>query len=751
MTTLVERLQVATGDRYAIERELGRGGMATVLLAQDLRHHRAVAIKVLRPDVAVMIGAERFLREIQVAAGLSHPHILPLHDSGAGEGLLYYVMPFVEGESLRDRLAGEGALPIAEAVRLVGEVADALEYAHQHGVIHRDIKPENILLSSGHAVVADFGIARAVNAAADPSITEVGAAVGSPMYMSPEQVEGEPNLDGRSDIYSLGCVLFEAITGRPPFSGSNAQAVMARRLLETPPPLRAIQPSAPAGLEAAISRALARDRAQRFRSAGEFSAALKRLESNANAPAVASQGLTSIAVLPFANLSREADSEYFSDGMTDELMGALARVPQLRVAARTSCHAFKGKETDIREIGRVLRVGVVLEGSVRKAGSRIRLNVQLVDTDSGYHIWSETYDRDLGDVFALQDELASTIAGALRLKLLAGGSIRRPAPTTNNLEAFTLYLRGRFQANLRTMDGLAAAIGYLDRAVTADPRYAAAHAELGSCWALRSFPEFGDLPAHQGMPKAREAIGRALELDPSSAAAHGWGGVITMLHDRDLDGAETAMRHSLELDSEYALGHTWLAVLLAVRLRFDDSLESIHQALALDPLSVTSQLVACRCFFWAARFQEALQYASAVQEAWGSNILGIVWKARILRQLGRFDETLELLEAGMEQFGQDYRLLGPLAVQYARIGRTDRTREIGVLLGGATWDPYYGATVHAALGDFDRSVELLRQSADYRSGLVAFTGVNASDFGDLRFQPRFQALLAELGLRMGPA
>jgi tetratricopeptide (TPR) repeat protein len=390
-----------------------------------------------------------------------------------------------------------------------------------------------------------------------------------------------------------------------------------------------------------------------------------------------------------------------------------------------------------------------MEGSVRKAGNRIRLNVQLVDTGSGYHIWSETYDRDLGDVFALQDELAATIAGALKIQLLGGEPIRRPP--TQNLEAYTLYLRGRFHANLRTVEGLAAAIEYLDRAVAADPGFAAAYAELGSCWALRSFPEFGDLPAREGMPKAREAIRRALELDPLSAAAYNWRGVILLLNDLDPDGAETAIRKSLEIDPDYSLGHTWLAVVLAVRLRFDESLAAIRRALALDPLSLSIQLVAGRCSYWAGRFPEALQYAQAVLDVGSRNLLGTIWKARVLREMGRRDEALEVLESGVELFGQDFRLLGPLALEYSRIGRLDRAREIAPLMSEATWDPYYLAAAYAALGDFDRALVMLRQSVEERSGLIVFAGLNSRDLGDLRLQPGFRALLSELKLEMGPA
>ena len=744
MTTLAEQLQAATGDRYTIERELGRGGMATVLLARDIRHGRAVAIKVLRPDVAAHLGAERFLREIHIAAGLSHPHILPLHDSGAAEGLLFYVMPFVEGESLRDRLRRDGVLPVAEAVRLVREVADALEYAHQHGVIHRDIKPENILLSSGHAVVADFGIARAVNAAADSQITEVGAAVGSPRYMSPEQVAGDAELDARSDVYSLGCVLFEAVTGRPPFPG------MLSRLVETAPSLRTVQAGASAAIEAVVSRALARDRALRFSSAAEFSAALTRLESNAAAPAVARQERTSIAVLPFANLSREADSEYFSDGMTDELMGALARVPQLRVVARSSSYAFKGKETDVREIGRALGVGVAMEGSVRKAGNRIRLNVQLVNTESGYHIWSETYDRDLGDVFALQGELARTICGALRLQLPGSEPVRTPVPGTKNLEAYTLYLRGRYQSHLRTMDGLTRAIEYLDQAIAADPEYALAYAQLAECWAYRSFPEFGDLPPHEGMPQARAMAERALALDPASGEAHTVLGIVQVLYDWSWERAEAELQRATELTPEYSIIYVWLGILRSIQLRFDEGLDAAKRALALEPLSLSIQTLVARCCCWSGRYEDGLRYVQGVTDVDPRNFLAHIWRGRILRLMGRVEEASNGLEALVATFGRDYRLVSDLGICYALAGQRDRAAAVATELSEEHHSPYHVCSVRAAVGDLDLALADLERAIEARSGMVAFMGITDTDLRGLREHPRFQAHLRDLGLQAAP-
>jgi TolB-like protein/tRNA A-37 threonylcarbamoyl transferase component Bud32 len=475
----LERLRIALAGRYTIERELGRGGNAIVYLAHDPKHGRQVALKVLLPELALSVRAERFLREIQIAAQLTHPHILPLYDSGAAEGILYYVMPYVEGESLRDRLQREPQLPLADALQIAREVADALSYAHQHDVIHRDIKPENILLHAGHALVADFGIARALAAADSQTATQTGIVVGTPVYMSPEQAMGNKAIDGRSDVYSLGCVLYEMLAGKPPFAGDTPQEIVAHHVLDPVPPLRKLRREVPPAVEDAILTALAKPPAERFLTADAFTAALADpegqrsgtrwrrvqrasrrtsirvyagvglsvlllgwwlaahpLRSHAGVTATAEQ---SLAVLPFVNMSGDTANEYLSDGMTEELINALVQIPGLRVPARTSAFVFKGKTEDIRDIGRRLNVARLVEGSVQRAGTRLRVTAQLIDVNDGYHVWSETYDRELRDVFNMQDELVRAIAGAVQVKLAGAPALERHA--TDNVAAYDAYLR----------------------------------------------------------------------------------------------------------------------------------------------------------------------------------------------------------------------------------------------------------------------------------------------------------------------
>ena len=445
------QLTATLHGHYAIQREIGHGGMAVVYLARDLKHDRDVALKVLQPHLAEVLGRERFLREIRVAAQLHHPHLLPLYDSGDVGGSLYYVVPYVEGGSLRDRLRRETRLEIHVALQLTREVAEALDYAHRRKVIHRDIKPENILLDEGHAVVADFGVARAISEAVDTQITQSGLLVGTPDYMSPEQAGEEP-VDGRSDIYGLACVLFELLSGATPFAGLTPLGVLARRLTEPAPRLSDLGISAPAGLEQVLACALARRPENRFATAGDFARQLavvanETTRSLSTPAGTANPGITggaglsvrhSIAVLPFVNLSPDRENEYFSDGMADEIINALTQVKGLRVAARTSCFALKGKDLDVQTIAQQLKVNSLVEGSIRKSGNRIRLTAQLVDAADGYQRWSQTYERTMSDVFTLQEELAHAIGRELPLPGAGSAQPRLVKPVTENLAAYTL-------------------------------------------------------------------------------------------------------------------------------------------------------------------------------------------------------------------------------------------------------------------------------------------------------------------------
>jgi serine/threonine-protein kinase len=437
----------ALADRYRIDRQLGAGGMATVYLAHDLRHGRDVAIKVLRPELAETLGRERFLREIRLAAQLNHPHILPVYDSGDARACLYYVMPVMRGQTLRDRLA-DGAMPVDEAVRILLEVADALDYAHRHDVIHRDIKPANILLHEGHAVVADFGIGKAIAAAntTGTAFTQTGVTVGTPAYMSPEQAAGD-ELDGRSDLFALGCVAYEMLTGEAAFSAQSLQAVIAKRFTYSPPAVTDARPEVPANVADTVARLLRRSADDRFPSGAHVVAALRAPATPLPATPAAGPGGArhnrSIAVLPFANLSADPENEYFSDGLMDELITDLSGVQALRVISRASSLQLKETTKGMREIGRTLGVRYVLTGSARKAGTALRITAQLVDTTTDEQIWAEKYSGTMDDVFDVQERVSRAIVNALQVTLSASEDARLAERPVRNARAFELYLRAQ--------------------------------------------------------------------------------------------------------------------------------------------------------------------------------------------------------------------------------------------------------------------------------------------------------------------
>jgi eukaryotic-like serine/threonine-protein kinase len=755
MPDLLDRISSALGTRYMIERELGRGGMATVYLADDRKHGRPVAVKVLRPDLASSIGPDRFLREIQKAARLTHPHILPLHDSGEAEGLLYYVMPYVEGESLRDRLRRERRLDLDQALQLGREVADALDYAHQHGVVHRDIKPENILIANGQAVVADFGIARAVRAGSE-HMTDTGTLMGTPMYMSPEQVEGDPDLDGRSDIYSLGCVLFEALSGVQPFQGRSAQAVLIRRLIESPPALRTIDPGIPEAVEAAVARALSRNPADRFATAAGLSSALADAGRRVGAPGSAAlisgpqpAAEASVAVLPFLNLSSDPENEYFSDGMTDELINALAQVPGLRVPGRTSCFAFKGKNVDARQIGERLKVGTLLEGSLRKAGDRIRLTVQLVSVADGYQLWSHTYERTLADVFALQDELARAIVSELTSRMVqpTGALVARGASEVT--EAYTLYLQGCYFRSKQTSEGFQAAVDCFRRATECDPEYALSYAQMAYCQALLGFDPYGTMPPLEAMPRAQAAVTRALELDPLLAEAHGARAVIAMLYEWDWSLAEREFERAMDLGARSSAFHIWHAIYLIAMGRFDESRRLVTSALSLDPLHLTLHLTLARSHLFARQYDEALARFRATLEMEPLYVPTLWEIGRVYYLMGRYAESVAALEEGIRLTGRMPTLLMYAGSAYAMLGERAKARGIAAELKSISerryLSPLYESHVLQALGEREESDRLIERAYEERSGWLIFTRFDPI-WDPVRATPSYRTLLKKLKL-----
>jgi len=714
--------------------------MATVYLAEDLKHRRKVAIKVLRPELAAALGPERFLREIEIAAGLTHPHIVALYDSGQAGGFLFYVMPCIRGESLRQRLLREKQLPIEEALRVTQQVAAALQYAHARGLVHRDIKPENILLHEGVALVADFGVAWAASAAGD-RLTATGVALGTPEYMSPEQASGEAVLDARSDLYSLGCVLYELLAGEPPYTGVTAQAVIAKRFTDPVPAVRRLRPTVPPAMEQALMKALASVPADRFESAEAFATAL-------TAPASAQPRARSVAVLPFLNLSTDPENEFFADGITEDVTAQLSKIRSLKVISRTSVMPFKKREQSLREIGARLDVATLLEGSVRRAGSRVRIVAQLIDAETDQHLWAQTYDRDLTDIFAIQSDVALQIAAALAAELSVEEKRRIRKQPTDDLQAYQLYVLGQQCLTRWTQEGVDKGIEYLEQAVARDPDYALAYSALGYVYTDIGLGVAGALPSDEAFRRAKAAVGRALEIDPGLAEAHAVLGYLRFGCDYDWSGGEAELKRAIELNPNSGNVYDYYGLLLSALERYDEALVMQHRAHELDPL-VHRGIDIVTTLLRAGRYDEALPAVTRVLDidphfALAHATLGWTY---VLKSMP--DQGIEELQKAVSLSPDSTLYLGQLGEALAMVGRTEEAREVLRQLDQLSTQryvsPYHMAYVYTGLGQHERAMDFLERAYEERAGAVF--GVKGSFlFTPLRSHPRFITLLRKMNL-----
>ena len=785
---LLPRVRAGLGERYRIERELARGRTATVFLAHDLRHDRPVALKVLHPEIAAAVGPERFLREIQLAARLDHPHIVALHDSGEADGLLYFVMPFVVGESLRDRLDREPQLPIADALGIAGDVADALGYAHRLGVVHRDIKPENILLADGRALVADFGIARAISSAGSDRLTETGIALGTPAYMSPEQAnEGGP-VDGRSDLYALGCVVYEMLAGAPPFNGPTAQAILARHAVDPVAPIRTVRDTVSPGVERAVLKALAKVPADRHAGAAEFAQALaaSSLEPKpavrgarsrsvmvalaAGLPAVvalligfnvggwrqhlwAKSGgtwLRSVAVLPLDNLSGDTTQDAFADGMTTALITDLGRIRTLRVISKRSVMSFKATPLPARAIGESLHVDALLEGGVQRLGNRFRVDLELLDAASGSQLWADRFEDATQNRFAVQDAAARGVLSALKLPVTAAEARTLRTPRTGNLEAYDFFLRGKIRVRHETRADDSIAIALLQRAVALDPSFADAHAWLARAYTLRVAQfEPRDSAALEGAFLATE---KALQLNPDLPEAHFaranliWGATKQFAHERAIQEDRRAVELSPNLDAAH---HHLALVYMHIGL-LDKAVEELRTTLAIDPGDWMAQERIGQAELWRGRYEEGFSILKTVPPEynpafWTSDA---TWS---LIQLGRTGDASTLIERYLHDHPEDRGglMTGLRAVLFAKQGdargaEADIQSAIEKGKGFVHFHhtAYSIASAYALLRQPHASVDWLRRAA--AEGLPCYPlFVSDHNFDNIRNDPGFVAFLRE--------
>ena len=785
----------ALAGRYTIEHELGRGGMATVYLARDERHGRPVALKLLYRDLLSSASPSRadalFQREIQFAARLSHPHILPLYDSGAVGDVLYYIAPYVDGETLRERLRRTGRLPIPEAIRLLRDVTRALGHAHRLGVVHRDIKPANILLNKeGDALVADFGVARGLAAAqdsigpSDPQLpsgeialtdtadprwieyTDGGAILGTPAYMAPEQVPGGRGIDHRADLYALGAVAYEVLTGTSPFAGRPTQEQLAAHVSEMPEPISARRPDVPPPLAILVERLLSKRPDDRPRDADEV---LRSLDAMMGAPDVAGTapaeaGSTrSIAVLPFVpkssvdaegtlgeDLAEGALTESltegaFAVGLKDELVALLRRLPGLRVAAGPSAGP-KSQNLDIRSIGEILSVETVLAGNVKQAGDRLRVEANLIRVGDSRVLWSDTFEMPADDLIALQERVARSVAAAVSPQA-AGQPLSDRYGDRDGVdkETYELYLKGRHLVNTRQRTGIVRALEYFHQAIERNPDYARAHAGTADAWSYLAI--FGHARPHDAMPKARAAAGRAIALDDGLVEAHAILAHTLFTYEWKWRAAESALKAAIAQGPRYPLVRLYYASFLHSVGRSEEGLTQLEIARELDPLIATG-ILAGRIYLQTHRPEEAIRLLSEEVELDPRLDLAHQLLGHAYLQIGKPDKAIDAMKRAAALSGP--RDTAQLAYVYAKTGRVAKARSVLSQL-QADAQPlemlgYHLALPHVALNEPDAAFAWLEAAYRERGGFMTLLAVDPA-FEPLRSDPRFDDLLQRVGLR----
>jgi TolB-like protein/Tfp pilus assembly protein PilF len=747
-----------TISHYRLIERLGAGAMGEVYLAEDLKLGRQVALKFLPREMTRDGQAKaRFVREARAASILDHPNVCTVYDiEETSEGQLLLAMSYCEGETLKARME-RGPMPVAEAVDLAAQMASGLAEAHARGVVHRDVKPANAIVTKGGRLrIVDFGLARVADATA-AALTEAGTTMGTPQYMAPEQLRGE-DIDGRADLWSLGVVLYEMLTGQSPFLADALVAIFYNILNVDPEPVDRLRPEIPASVAAVVSRALARDPAERYQRAEDMHADLLACQSgqpvsgaylSGGAPG-ASQGrlaagarrTPSIAVLPFMNLSADKDQEYFCDGMAEELINALGALEGLRVTSFTSSLRFKGQTLDIRQIGEQLRVQSVLEGSIRKAGNRVRLSAQLINVSDGYHLWSDRFDRQLDDVFEVQDEIAKAIVEKLKVKLLAEADAPIVRQATGNLEAYQLYLQGRYHYAQRYKGSVDKAAEYFEQAVQLDPGFAAAYAGLADCYAIMGL--YGYRPAPDLIAKARDVIERSRALDDSLAEVHHAIGTVKLYLEWDWPGIEHAYQRALEINPSLAYTHGCFAIAASAmgdRARVDAEAE---RAISLDPLSPLVFAVAANAYCGVRQYDRAenlLRRALELQPDFAPALVGL---AQCLPGLERYGEAVDAAARAVEVTGRHPHYLSVLGCALAKAGRpADATRvldEIRERERGEYVSPIEANTVLAALVSIPEALAALEQAAAEKLPPYPFYFVLPA-YDSLRGLPRFKRIL----------
>jgi serine/threonine protein kinase/tetratricopeptide (TPR) repeat protein len=742
--------------RYQIIEELGKGGMGRVYRVLDKKLDEEVVLKLIKSEIGLdKTTVERFSNELKLSRKIVHKNVARMFDLNEEKGTHYITMEYVRGEDLRRLIRKMGMLSPGQAMPIARQVCEGLAEAHHLGVVHRDLKPSNIMIDEeGNARIMDFGIARSLR---DKGMTGAGVMIGTPEYMSPEQVEGK-EADQRSDIYSLGIILYEMATGKVPFEGDAALSIAVKHKTEIPKDPRELNPQIPEELSRLILRCMEKEKGRRYQRVDEILSALVAMESGAPASDVIAAKVPdtektpgagwkkSIAVLPFSNLSPEKEQEYFCDGLSEEIINALSHVRELRVVARTSAFAFKGKEVDVREVGEKLNVDAVLEGSVRKAGDRLRITAQLINVADGYHLWSERFDRGMKDIFDIQDEVTLEIIGKLKIELLGKEKEQIVRHSTDNMDAYKFYLEGLYYWNKRTGKDLRKAAELFSQAIDKDPNYAMAYVGLADSYNL--LPIYGDARPLDAFPRAKAAATKALEINETLAEAHNSLAYVYERYDWNWKNAEAEFKRALELNPNYATGHFWYGELFMYLGRSEESIREMKRALELDPVSLIINTILSQAYLWAQQPDQALAQLHETLELDPNfplthHFLGNAYLAK-----HQFSEAIMELKKARELSGDAVMEVGTLGVAYGRAGKIEEARGILEELKARSQKQYISSywigCVFGAIGDVDKLFELWSKAYEERTEWLIFIKSDPS-LVPYRSDPRHKALLRKMG------